>query len=203
MKKILLTVVLPVVLIAGAILAIGSSCGSNPLPVITPCDITNSKFKNTFAWAKTNITGAKDTISWDLDTHEYTFTSASNATICKVGYQGTNALFVASIPYKIEIVNGTGTVLYTGNHVFQSSATDYQAITPVNITAGQSYKIRRTVTNNLGNLNNYTGRVLLFGSSNFPVNNIGLAITASNFYTSGGPMGAGNYGIPYIDIVFQ
>jgi hypothetical protein len=99
----------------------------------------------------------------------------------------------------------TNTVIYTGNHLFGSSATSYVSITPVNLIATQSYTIRRTLPTGGygGNIGNTIGRILRFTSSStgFPASSGGFTITSSNFYGTGGP--AVNFGIPYIDIVFQ
>ncbi len=204
MKKIILTIVLPSVIIAAAVLAVGSSCGTiTPTPPVVACDTTNTKFKQLYNFAKLTMAGSTDATTMDLLTHEYTFTTTANQVICKVGYQGNAILLANNIPYTIEIVNSSNTVLYSGNHVFQSAAIEYKTIGPVNITSGQSYTIRRTVTNYMGNLNTTLGRMLSFNvpANQFPVSNNGLTITASNFYGTGGPVL--NIGIPYIEIVFQ
>jgi hypothetical protein len=203
MKKIILTIVLPSVIIAAAVLAVGSNCtGITPTPIVVACDTTNTKFKQLYNFAKFTMAGSTDA-TMDLLTHEYTFTTTANQIICKVGYQGNSILFANNIPYKIEILNSSNAVLYSGNHIFQSTAIEYKNIGPVSITAGQSYTIRRTVTNYMGNLNTTLGRILSFNvpANQFPVTNNGLTITASNFYGTGGPVL--NIGIPYIEIVFQ
>lgn len=203
MKKAFLTTVLPLFIILGAVLIIGSGCPGSPVTPTPPCDATNTKFNQLFNFAKTTMTGSTDINTMDLLTHEYTFTPTANEVICQVGYQGNAVLFASSIPYNIEIVNSSNTVLYTGNHIFQSTAMDYKTVGPVSLSAGQSYTIRRTVTNYLGNITNTVGRMLSFNlpANHFPVTNNGLTITASKFYGTGGPVN--NIGIPYIDIVFQ
>ena len=204
MKKIILTIVLPSVIIAAAVLAVGSSCGTlTPTPPAVSCDTTNTIFKQLFNFAKATMAGSTDVSTMDLITHEYKFTPTANQIICKVGYQGNSILLANNIPYTIEIVNSSNAVLYSGNHIFQSTAIDYKSVGPVNITAGQSYTIRRTVTNYMGNLATTQGRMLSFNvpANQFPVTNNGLTITASNFYGTGGPVP--NIGIPYIEIVFQ
>jgi hypothetical protein len=203
MKKIFLTIVIPAIIIVSAVLATGSSCTSVPPPPAVTCDVTNTKFKQLFTFAKTTMAGSVDVTTMDLLTHEYTFTPTANEVICKVGYQGNSILFANNIPYTIEIVNSANAIMYTGNHVFQSTAIDYKTIGPVNLTAGQSYTIKRTVTNYMSNLATTTGRMLSFNlpANHFPVTNNGLTITASNFSGAGGPVP--NIGIPYIEIVFQ
>jgi len=97
-------------------------------------------------------------------------------------------------------------MVYSGSHVFNSASTDY--ITPTStptLISGSSYTIRRVVLNTLGDMNNQTGRILRYNSGGLPstVSMTGsfMQITSSNFYGAGGPVP--NYGIPYIDIVFQ
>ncbi|MBK8521428.1 MAG: hypothetical protein IPL54_11370 [Chitinophagaceae bacterium] len=205
MKKIFLTTGLPMFIILAAVLITGSGCPGTVTPTLpaVACDTTNTKFNQLYGFAKLTMVGATDITNMDLLTHEYTFTTNANQVICKVGYQGNPILFVNNIPYTIEIVNSANVVLYSGNHIFQSTVINYKSISPVNITAGQSYTIRRTVTNYMGNLATTQGRMLSFNvpANLFPVTNNGLTITASNFYGTGGPVP--NIGIPYIEIVFQ
>ncbi len=203
MKKILLTIILPGIIIGGAVLIVGSNCGSGPTAVAAPCDASNTTFKQLYNFARTSMSGSTDVTNMDLLTHEYTFTLSANQVVCKVGYQGNSTLYANNIPYLIEIVNSTNTLLYSGNHVFQSAVIDYQSISPVTLIAGQSYTLKRTVTNYMGNLSNTIGRALAFNvaANHFPVTLNGLTITASNFYGTGGPVP--NYGIPYIELVFQ
>ena len=204
MKKIFLTTVLPGIIIAGAVLAVGTNCGNgDPYIPPIPCNTSNTIFKQLYNAATISMAGSTDVTFMDLLTHEYTFTPTNNAVICKVGYQGNAVLFANSIPYTIEIVQVGGAVLYSGNHIFQSTITDYKSVGPVSLTGGQSYIIRRTVTNNLGNSANATGRMLRFNvpANGFPITFGGLTITASNFYGTGGPVP--NHGLPYIDIAFQ
>lgn len=208
MKKIFLKIVLPTVLLVVATLIIGPSCGSSvPDPVVvTPtCSTTNTLFQQLFTATATANPTFPDQVSIDLLTHEYTFSVSTNKTICSIGYQGNAVLFANSLPYTIEIVDASNTVIYTGNHLFASTATSYVSITPVSLIANQSYTIRRTISPNgyMADLANTTGRLLNFSvtSGAFPATLGGLTITSSNFYGAGGPIP--NAGIPYIDIVFQ
>lgn len=209
MKKILLKIGLPIVLLVVATLLVGPSCGSSvPTPVDpTPtCFTTNTLFQQVFTATATANPTFQDVATMDLLTHEYTFTVNANKTICSIGYQGNATLFANNLPYTIEIVDSlTNTVVYTGNHLFGSTATSYVSITPVNLIANQSYTIRRTLPTGgyAGNIGNTIGRILRFTSSStgFPASSGGFTITSSNFYGTGGPVV--NFGIPYIDIVFQ
>lgn len=210
MKKIFLKIGLPATLLVVATFIIGPGCGgifgAEPVVVTPPCSTTNTLFQQVFAATATANPTFQDNVTIDLLTHEYTFKVDANKTVCSVGYQGNAALFASSLPYTIEIVDtATNAVIYTGNHLFGSTALSYVSITPVNLIANQSYTIRRTIPAGGygGNIGNTVGRVLSFTatSGGFPASSGGFTITSSNFYGSGGPIP--NAGIPYIDIVFQ
>ncbi|PKW29151.1 hypothetical protein [Flavobacterium lindanitolerans] len=172
-------------------------------PVPAGCNTANSEFSQLYTTTLASDPSFTDVTTMDLQTHEYTFVLSANKTVCSIGYQGNANLYTANIPYLIEIVdNSTNTVVYSGNHVFDSALTDYVSITPTALTAGTSYTLKRTVTNYLGNIGNTVGRLLRFnGPSPYPVSNTLMTITASDFYGTGGPVP--DFGIPYIDIVFQ
>lgn len=167
------------------------------------CSTANSEFSQLYAATLASNSSFTDVTTMDLLTHEYTFEVNTNETVCSIGYQGNANLYAASIPYLIEIVdNTTNLTIYSGNHVFDSVQTEYVSITPTNLTAGTSYTLRRTVTNYLGNIGNTVGRLLRFnGPSPYPVSNAAITITSSDFYGTGGPVS--DFGIPYIDIIFQ
>jgi hypothetical protein len=207
MKNKFLKIGLPLMLLVIATLAIGSSCGSmtpDPTPTPVACSTTGTLFQQLFQQVKTAHPTFPDVTTMDLITHEYTFKVATNKTICSIGYQGNANLYAGSIAYTIEIYNNTTSALvYSGNHVFNSTAIDYKSITGVTLTAGSSYTIRRIASNYLGNIGNTVGRMLNFNAATgaFPATYGDLTISASNFYGSGGPVP--NAGIPYIDIVFE
>lgn len=85
---------------------------------------------------------AESTI-WSAETHEYTFSTNTDGTICSIGYQGDEGF--TGVEYLIEIVAADGSVIYSGIHTFSSDATEYVSIPPVNIAANQLYCIRRTL----------------------------------------------------------
>lgn len=167
------------------------------------CNTANSEFSQLYATTLASNSSFTDVTTMDLLTHEYTFELSANKTVCSIGYQGNTNLYTAGILYLIEIVdNSTNTVVYSGNHLFDSTQTEYVSITPTNLTAGTSYTLKRTVTNYLGNIANTVGRMVRFnGPSPYPVSNALMTITGSDFYGTGGPVP--DFGIPYIDIVFQ
>jgi len=172
-------------------------------PPLPSCTTANSDFTQLFAATLASNSVFDDYTNMDLLTHEYTFSVATNETVCAVGYQGNAVLFANNIPYTVEIFDNTNNALvYSGSHFFDSAFTDYQSVIPTNLVAGNTYTIRRIVTNYMGNIGTTTGRILRFNGSNpYPVTTNGLTITASDFYGTGGPVT--NYGIPYIDIIFQ
>jgi len=162
------------------------------------CDSTNTTFNqlyNNLASASTN----QDEVTMDLESHTYTFEVLSNKTICKIGYQSLPTF--NTTPYVIEIHDNTSnTPLYSGSHVFSSASTSYITINPTQVVTGHSYTIKRIQTNWNGNIVNTIGR-LVNGNITFPVIHGDLKITGSSFYGTGGP--SDDWGIPYIDIVFE
>jgi hypothetical protein len=188
------------------IVLVGCSPSSTPPSTAAACNNVNTDFQLLYNNTLISNVIFDNYVNMDLLTHEYNFTVSANKTVCSVGYQGNAALFAAGKPYTIEIYNNTtSSVVYTGPHLFNSVATDYQPITPTNLIAGNSYTIKRILppSGYLANLANTTGRILRFNAAPvpYPVNQGVLTISASNFYGAGGPVV--NFGIPYIDIVFQ
>lgn len=186
-----------------------SSCGDNndqnPQNP-TPCNTVGTDFQNLYQAVLISNTMYDNYVTMDLLTHEYTFTVNTAKTICTVGYQGNANLYAASKPYTIEIYNNTtSTMVYSGTHLFNSASTDYQPITPTALVVGNRYTIRRILppTGYLGLLGNTIGRICRKnqGPNQFPATNGAMTILSSNFYGTGGP--AVDFGIPYIDIVFQ
>jgi hypothetical protein len=174
---------------------------STPVPV-SACSSTNTIFNQLYANVVA-LPGHQNTVTFDTEIHEYTFTFSQNKTICSIGYQSQPA--IAAVPYKMEIIdNNTNTVIYTGNHVFSFANTSYVSITPTPIIANQSYTIRRTMllTNAGNNFANIIGRVVNQPGAlvSFPQSFGIMTITGANFYQNGGPLV--NRGIPYIDFAY-
>ncbi|WP_415328229.1 hypothetical protein [Chryseobacterium sp. MMS23-Vi53] len=161
------------------------------------CDSSNTTFNQLYTSLITS-TDSGNNVSLDLVTHSYTFSVTSNKVICKVGYRSIPAM--STTPYDIEIYDNTsGTVMYSGSHVFSSTITSYVAITPVVIQTGHSYTIKRSQNNYAGNITNTIGRRI--ASPTLPIVYGDLKITGSSYYGTGGPIN--NTSIPYIDIVFE
>lgn len=180
-----------------------SSCsnGTTPIPV-PPCNATNTIFNQLYT-SVVALPGHQNTITFDTEIHEYTFTFSQTKTICSIGYQSQPA--IANVPYLMEIVDvNTNTVIYSGNHVFSSANTSYVAIIPTLIVANQPYTVRRTmlVANAGNNFGNIIGRVVNQPGAlvSFPQNLGIMTITGANFYQNGGPLV--NRGIPYIDFAY-
>lgn len=206
MKKSLLKIGLPIVLLVIATFIIGPSCNPSNPPTIPPiCVTTGTNFQNIYTNVLASNSLYTNVTTMDLVTHEYTFQMLATKTVCKIGYQGNAALFSASIPYTIEIYNNTtSTMVYTGNHIFNAAFTDYVYPTSApTLVSGSSYTIRRIASNYLGNIGNTIGRALAYNSGGLPLaapmTGSFMKITSSNFYGTGGPVP--NFGIPYIDIV--
>ncbi len=179
-----------------------ASCTSSPPPQ-PACNTANSPFSQLYASLAAN-SAYQDISTMDLITHEYTFTLSSNKTICSIGYQ-SNAN-ISTQPYDIEIADAANNIVYSGSHVFSSSATQYVTLsTPVTLSANTSYTIRRYANNYGGNISNTVGRMVKMagntGPVTFPVTAGVMTITGSRFYGTGGPLA--DYGIPFIDIIFQ
>ena len=190
-------------------IALGLSVAScTPTPTPAACSTTSSDFQTIFNNVLVSNSAYDNYTTMDLVTHEYTFTMLANKNICQIGYQGNANLYASSIPYTIEIYdNTTSNLVYSGNHVFNDAYTDY--VTPTGPTVSlintHSYTIRRIASNYLGNIGNTIGRICRFNAAPLPSAALGtgtfMQLTASNFYGTGGPVP--NYGIPYIDIIFQ
>jgi hypothetical protein len=195
----------------GILVALGITfiaCTPTPVPTPTPsataCNTVGTDFQMLYNATLVSNALYDNYTTMDLVTHEYTFKANMNKTVCTLGYQGNAALFAGGIPYTMEIYNNTtSSLVYTGNIVFNSAATDYQPITPTPLIAGNIYTIRRIASNYLGNIGNTIGRICRknTGPNQYPATYGAITIMSSNFYGTGGPVP--NYGIPYIDIVFQ
>lgn len=178
-------------------------CTPTPTPTPTPagCVTTGTDFQQLYANV-TALTGHSNVVTYDSEVHSYTFELFATKTVCSIGYQSQPA--IAATPYVIEIYNNTtATLVYTGNHVFNSAITSYVTIPSVTLVAGNSYTIKRIQTNWGTNIGNTIGRLVRNNSGNvsFPQTFGNIKITGSSFYQNAGTQT--NWAIPYIDIVFQ
>ncbi|MES2396495.1 MAG: hypothetical protein V4549_10855 [Bacteroidota bacterium] len=165
------------------------------------CDPSNSVFNQLYT-NLVSISPNQNSITMDLETHTYSFEVSSAKTICMIGYQSLPSF--SQTPYLIEVFDSTSnTLLYNGNHIFSPNSTSYYSITPIALVVGHSYTIRRIQTNWAGNIGNTIGRLVHSSAGNiaFPVTFGDLKITGSSSYGTGGPHY--NWGLPYIDIVFE
>lgn len=182
------------------------ACNPNdPTPVVT-CDQNNTLFNQLYQSVLSNPSNV-ERVFMDREVHSYTFEVLSNKTICKVGYQSFPD--ISTIPYLIEIVDNTSnTIIYSGSHVFSSSATSYVSINPISIVVGRSYTIKRVQTNWAPYITNTIGRMVhnqaLSSNLVFPFIVGDLKITGSVLSDYNPINGAQNdMCLPYIDIVFQ
>ena len=177
---------------------------SNPPPSVLACSSVNTSFQQLYANVLT-IPGYSNFVSIDTEVHEYQFKMSTNISICSIGYQSQTA--IASVPYKMEILDASNAVLYSGNLVFSSGATSYVPITPVPIVAGQIYTMRRTMllSSASGNFGNIIGRLVDVPGAvvSFPQTFGPLTIISSNFNQLVAPGNAlPNRGIPFIDFSY-
>ncbi len=182
---------------------ITAGCGTST-PTPSACITSNTLFQQIYT-ATVADTNNQDIVTYDNTIHEYTFTLSANKTVCSVGYQSIPA--VASIPYIIKLQDTTtNTTIFTISSVFSSTATSYVAVpsTPT-LVAGHTYILSRTLTNDLGNIGNTVGRLVKSIANpnlTFPAA-VGVMTINSSRLHEASTSGAFNFGIPYIDIVFQ
>lgn len=177
------------------------SVGCTPTPTPTPsCSTTNTLFQQLYN-SVVAMPGDTNKVTMDVPVHGYNFTVSATKTICSIGYQSQPA--VASQPYNIEIIDSTaGTTLYSINAVFSSTATSYVSVPNVVVVPGHTYYVRRTLQNYGGLFSNTIGRLATSSTYHltFPFTAGVLTITSAYFSTSTPNT---NYGLPFIDIVFQ
>ena len=189
---------------------LGCSQPDSPLVVLpvasAPCVTTNTAFQQLYNPLNTTAFPESQAGYASYITHEYTFNSATAATICSVGYQSQPTL--ETLNYQIEIFDTvSNAVVSTLTATFSATATSYRALsTPLLLVANRSYKIRRISPATSASPNG-AGRCVsntISGSGNvsFPKTSGNLTITGSNFY-SNGVSGGANSGLAYIDIVFE
>jgi hypothetical protein len=153
------------------------------------CDATNTLFRQAY-----DSQAGTEEFTMDTWTHEYTFSVAANGTICSIGYKGETD----TLEYLIEILAPDGTALYSENHTFSSTETEYISIEDVDLTAGEEYTVRRSIPNydngwGIGTLKFIT----------LPFTHEGLTIHESRFYGGGGSPDPDNTKLPFIDFVFK
>lgn len=208
MKKITFNYLAPIFLGLIAIFIIGSSCGGffgGPNVPVDPatCNESMSDLKKLTEILISNKEASDG--KYDLLVHQMTINVSEQKTICKIGYQGNANLFTANLPYTIEIVRESdNTVLYTGNHVFNSNAIQYVSVNLM-LQGKEKYTIKRKLltTGVLNDKSNAIGRALIPSKSfTFPISTANYSIVQTAFYnTSPGPIA--NQAIPYIDIIFE
>ena len=166
------------------------------------CNTTNTPFQGLYALQASTGT---DRVTIDTVSHRYTFKPQVNMTMCSIGYQSPPGA-PAGLTYKFiltdlsappplqDITLGSwpastfsATPPFTPTHV---------AIAPVNLVAGNVYKLRRVATGSSSAID-LIGRVLTDQEPYFPISAPNLKITHSKFYGGGGPL-VDRY-LPFID----
>jgi len=185
-----------IALIAISALLINCSDSNSTNNQEVTCDTSNSEFRQIFnQLIQTNV----DEIYMDTEIHGYQFKVLTAKNICSIGYQSIPAM--ASTPYRIEIHNNTtNSVIYSGDHIFSSSATSYVSVGSIPLVAGNTYTIKRIQTNWGNNIANTIGRTATSSSGDFsfPLSMGDLQITQAEFDDN-----QLNSVLPYIDIVFE
>ncbi|MBC7640938.1 MAG: hypothetical protein H7174_01155 [Flavobacterium sp.] len=174
---------------------------NNPLSTSATCNTVGTDFQNLYA-ATVAQPGNSNVVTYDSEIHSYDFQVTAPKKICSLGYQSQPA--IAGTPYLFEIFdNTTSTMVYSGSMVFSSLTTSFVSITPVVLTVGDRYTIRRIQTMWGTNIGNTIGRLVRNSTGNvtFPQISGSLMITGSKLYQNAGTQL--NWAIPYIDIVFQ
>ncbi|RZJ74224.1 MAG: hypothetical protein EOO45_09155 [Flavobacterium sp.] len=168
------------------------------------CITDNTVFNQLYNLVK-SLPEVTEEFTMDALTHEYTFKMNTAGTICSIGYKSEEMM--QPIVYLIEILNADGGVLYTGNHTFNSSEREYVSITPIEIEADMNYTIRRTVTGTDAGTGIGT---ILVRSQNMgpqeailPIENGGITVLSSRYYTGDSAVQADLYSLPQIDFVFK
>lgn len=173
------------------------SIGCTPPPP-PPCSTSNTLFQQIYSNVVAT-SGNLELTTMDSDIHGYDFTVSANKIICSIGYQSQPA--VATQLYKIEIIdNTTSTTLYNTNSTFSSTATSYISVPNISVVPGHSYSIKRTITT--ANVIHTIGRLVTSSTytlPSFPYTVGNLTITNAHFET----VVPTDFGIPFIDIVFQ
>lgn len=137
----------------------------------------------------------------DLETHEYTMEIYSSGEICSIGYQNPSTY---SGTYTMEVENTTTNTTSSDVFSFSQSAIQYQSFTtPLQVNAGDTVIVRRTITPGYTMLNETIGSIYTNSNPNiFPINiSTQAKITSTNFYGSGGPVP--NFGVPIIGLGFK
>ncbi|WP_299103333.1 hypothetical protein [uncultured Winogradskyella sp.] len=167
------------------------------------CDSSNTTFNQLYTDLLMDVNNQEE-ITLDVINHAYTFEVLSNESICKIGYSSQPSF--ETYPYLIEIYDNTNDMLlYSENHTFSSSITEYVAINPVNLVSGNSYTIKRVQNNSTNDITIFIGRIVKNVNNddlNFPISNNNLIITSATFGSQSSQQ-LFYFGIPYIDLVFE
>ena len=161
-------------------------CGKDECP--------NSQYlmENLYSSFSTN-SDFEDRISYDSETHEYSFILARDVQLCGIGYQSQ-----ANIDnYDFRIVDDQNNLILDEQLSFSSDKTEYRSVTAVSLNANTEYTISRTC-NTYDSISDVIGRILTFSSAvSLPIVQGDLTITKVSFYGNGNP---DNDAIPFIGL---
>ena len=200
------TKVIVILAVVAAISFFSTGCTPNT-PTPHPaggCITTNTNFQQIYNGLIAS--GYQDNTSMmDTKVHEYTFRLNGNYTVCKVGYQSQP--LTATMPYTINLIDTTAhTVIFSVNGMFSSTATSYLPVpNQVPLPAGHVFTLQRIAPSPVPLTLYNNGRLAhpLSGNVVYPIGNGYGAIVATNFYDTPGQTNLKNFGVPYIDLVFQ
>jgi hypothetical protein len=162
----------------------------------------NSDFQNIY---NNLIKGKnKSEVTWDTEVHSYTFTLSENKKLKSIGYQSHEDL--GSIDYVIEIIkDADSSIIYNGAHRFSTTKLSYVIPnTPITLTSGVSYTIRRIQTNWQQDIGRTIGHLVMTEPSDYPLQHGVLKITGTEFHDYQTPSNSpGNLALPRIDMVLE
>lgn len=178
-----------------------SSCDDDNDPTNNICNNTFVDFVANTAFTTANGYSLNET--YDVDIHEYKLQINADGEICTIGYKSPPTF---SGTYKMEILSGTNTVLYSGIHSFSQNNIDYQAITPVPISGGTTITVRRTVLSGATNTSHLIGQIFSKTDGSYipypiPLGNV--LIIESSLYDIGTTPATNARVLPYIGIGFK
>ena len=171
--------------------------GTSPIP----CNTSNPDFFSLYSITAQNQQ-CIDQHMYDSEVHSYSFEVNVPKTICSIGYQSQPA--ISQTPYLFEIWDSVAnTIVYSGSHVFSSTATSYASIPPLSLIPNHTYTVKRIQTN-YTMFHEIIGRIIYkpqFQQMQFPIMQGALKITSSRFYGNAGILI--DAAIPCIDLVYQ
>ncbi|MFN8283305.1 MAG: hypothetical protein U0U67_08835 [Chitinophagales bacterium] len=176
--------------------------------VTASCDTTNTNFHQLYN-SVAAISGNIDEVNYDYEEHEYSFTVASNETVCQIGYQGQSAMPTGPLTYEIQLRDSTtNTALYLINTTFDTLQTSYVSVPNISLVPGHIYTVKRTLVHHYYHYPYTVSRLVRINSigvnpMSFPYTVGNMTIIGSKLFDYTTTSYNQNISIPFIDIVFQ